>query len=204
MADIEEPIMDWKFYFYPANATKIMASKTLIFSIVLGVYYLIQFCACVSSVNFYSDNARMRPCITTGEDGVIVETKTGEEASMVLDTPIMLLAIYHIIEWVRCTIFLTAVCLGVNMMQVWYVMGLNSLYGLVVFLYAHAVYFSEIGVQCGTDQVFRYQWLMAEIILFWVTFFTFVFPPIIMRFMGKEKVHIQLYKPEEEEGSDSE
>jgi len=60
--DIEEPIMDWKMYFYPANVTKIMHKKTLIFSLIAGIYYLVQFLYCCAAVNFYSDASRLAPC----------------------------------------------------------------------------------------------------------------------------------------------
>ena len=54
--------MDWKMYFYPANVTKIMHKKTLIFSLIAGIYYLVQFLYCCAAVNFYSDASRLAPC----------------------------------------------------------------------------------------------------------------------------------------------
>ena len=51
--------------------------------------------------------------------------------------PLRLLAIYHIIEWVRFTIFLTTMLLGSNFLHMWYVLGLNSIYGIAVYIYVH-------------------------------------------------------------------
>lgn len=194
--------MDWKEYFRPAHVTKLMNKKYGMFSAIVGVYYLVQFVACVSAVNMYSDVTRNAIC---SPDGGLTGV-AGEEASAVMDPAIVLLAVYHIIEWIRCTVLLTVICLGVNLMHVWYATALNSVYGLVVFIYCHVVYASEMGMACAENQPTRYSWLMTEIILFWVTFFLFAFPPIILRLFPKSKIHETLYmvteEDEDDEGSD--
>lgn len=196
------PEMDWKEYFRPANVTKLLHKKFGLFSAVVGVYYLTQFVACVSAVNMYSDATRNAQCIDANDVNDL--GVTGDEASAVMDPAITLLAIYHIIEWIRCTILLTVVCLGVNLMHVWYATALNSVYGLIIFIYCHVVYASPRGMSCALNQPTRYSWLMTEIILFWVTFWIFLFPPIILRFFPKSKIHETLYMPTEESDEEDE
>jgi hypothetical protein len=73
-----------------------------------------------------------------------------------MDPAILMLGIFHITEWIRCTILLTVICLGVNLMQVWYVLGLNTIFGLVAFIYVHVVYFGDAAKGCAADQPTRY------------------------------------------------
>lgn len=202
IADIEEPQMDWIKYFAPEDVTVIMNRKFKTFTAIVGVYYLLQFFASISAVNLYSDISRNGECSWGPEDSKTVVV--GEEASAVMDTPILLLAIYHIVEWVRCTILLTVVCLGQNLMKVWYALMVNTLFGLCVFLYAHAVYFGEAATGCAPTQPTRYTWLMVEIILFWVTFFALSLPMMYLRFWKKESIHITRYRPDEESDDDEE
>lgn len=88
----------------------------------------------------------------------------GEDASAVYDAAIKLAGVFHVIEWIRTTLLLTVICIGVNMMQVWYVTAVSALYGVGVFIYLHVVYFSVESTACAENQTTRHQWLMAEII----------------------------------------
>ena len=46
-------------------------------------------------------------------------------------------------EWIRSTILLTVVCIGTNLMQIWYLSAISMLYGIAVFVYAHVIYASD-------------------------------------------------------------
>ena len=173
---ITEPIQPWGFYFKPNNLTKIQNRRYGLFGGVTMIYYIIQFMCCIAAVNFYSDNSRLADCVS----GSL--TVSGEEASLIFDNVILLLGIYHIIEWLRTTILMTTICIGVNFMWVWYITMLNSLFGLAAFIYCHIVYASAAGRSCALNQTTRYQWLMAEIIIFWVSFWLFLFPFFYLRF----------------------
>ena len=75
---------------------------------------------------------------------------TGDSASAIFDTAIKLAGIFHIIEWIRTTILLTVIFIGVNFMHVWYVTGLiSSLYGIAVFIYLQVVYASASSKACA-------------------------------------------------------
>lgn len=52
------------------------------------------------------------------------------------------------IEWIRATVLLTTVCIGVNLTLVWYVLIPNTIYGLIAYAIAHMSYFSDDGKLC--------------------------------------------------------
>ena len=143
-----------------------MHKKFGLFSVICGFYYIVQFICCVSACNFYSDNSRKAKC--TRPDGTSID---GDQASEVFDLAIKLCGIFHIIEWIRCTILLVIICIGANLFKLWYLSSLSTLYGIAVFIYLHIVYASSDAKACGTSQVTRYQWMMVEIIYFWTLFF---------------------------------
>ena len=100
-------------------------------------------CAC----NFYSDISRFNNC--TRNDGSLI---AGNDASAVYDMAIYLLGIFHVMEWLRTTILLTVVCVGANLMTIWYVSAISSLYGIAVFIYAHVIYASMDSKACKGPQ----------------------------------------------------
>jgi len=116
-------------YFYSVNS-------------VFGIYYLSQFILALSACNFYSDNDRFLGCDYDGY-------RTPVEATKALDTAIYLLAIYHIIEWLRTTLLLMISCTGANMTLFYYGTALNGIFGFVVYIWTYVVYFSEAGKACS-------------------------------------------------------
>ena len=127
-----------------------MHKKWPIFGSIVGFYYVVQFCACVAACNFFSDISRYNSCVS---GDVII---SGEDASAVYDTAIKLAGVFHVMEWVRSTILLTVVCIGVNLMQVWYVTAVTALYGIGTFIYVMIVVGSENGQACSEAQDTRY------------------------------------------------
>ena len=57
-----------------------------------------------------------------------------------------LLAIYHIIEWLRTTILLILVCMGGGLAIVYYISMANIVYGIVTYAFVHEAYFGERGM----------------------------------------------------------
>ena len=159
MADAAKPTVDgihddeqvvlvknltWLEVFSPETVTKLMHKKFGMFGAIVGFYYCANFVMCVAACNFYSDISRLSPCVIN-ESGIVLED---DEASKVFDMAIKLTGVFHIIEWVRTTLLLTVIMIGVNLMKVWYVSLLNMVYGIVSFLFLHAVYFSEESNAC--------------------------------------------------------
>ena len=163
---------------------------------VVTFWYWAMFIGCVGCINLYSDVERLTPCATTGT------LANPEEASKVYDTPLLLLAIWHIIEWIRTTLLLTIVMIGVNWTISWYIMVPNTLFGLVVYAIAHMAYWSEDGEKCKDIQENRSIWILVEIIFFWCTFFLYAFPFIWTICKGKARADITI-RNALEEGSDS-
>lgn len=115
--------------------------------------------------------------------------KVGEQASEVLDTAILLLLIFHFIEWIRYTIFLASVFIGVNLIQVFYGLILNSLFGIAVYIFAHIVRLSEDGKACSDQQKGRGLFLVIDIVCFWIFFWWQINPAFFFRCISRDKIN---------------
>ena len=146
--DNEKPkMLDKSEYLKPANMAKFMHKKFGLFGLFAGFYYCIQFIMAVSACNFYSDASRLGACIRESDGAKL----TGEEASSVLDMAIYLGGVFHIAEWIRSTILLVIILVGVNLMQVWYVTAITALYGIAAFFYIMVVVASDDGKACAAS-----------------------------------------------------
>ena len=170
----------------PSWLTLILNNTKLIFGLLGLFWYLGQFIGAVATINLYSDIERLKPCALTGD------LADPYKAAEVFDLPFLLLAIYHIIEWLRATLLLTVIMIGVNWTIVWYITSINSLFGMIVYAFVHMAYFDESGELCGEAQPDRRMWLMAEIIAFWCTYFFFAFPFVVLFCRGKAKADATL------------
>lgn len=132
----------WSEFLQPARWTVLLSNNMLVYGLNVTLWYLVQFVGCVATVNLYSDADRLIPCDVTGELAV------PEKASEVFDFPLKMLAIFHMIEWIRTTVLLTVVCIGANLTLAWYITMPNTIFGIVVYAIAHMAYFSEDGKQC--------------------------------------------------------
>ena len=142
--------------------------------------------AVTGACNFFSDTTRTNAC--TLADGTVLE---GDEASYVFDVPLLLCAIYHLIQWLRTTLLLTSIVVGLRCaLYLWYATSLVFVYGVVVMAVCHIVYFkSEEGLACREAQTTRGQWLFAECAYFWSLFFICQCPPIYITLYPKRKIH---------------
>lgn len=59
---------------------------------------------------------------------------TNEKASAVYDTWILLCIIFHMVEWIRQTIFATSALVGVNLVGVFYGLYIMVPFGIIVML----------------------------------------------------------------------
>ena len=57
---------------------------------------------------------------------------TKNDASAVYDTWILLSIIFHMVEWIRQTIFATSALVGVNLVGVFYALYIMIPYGIIV------------------------------------------------------------------------
>ena len=182
----------WTVYLKPFWWSTLLSKNRLCYGLNLTFWYLAQFIGAVACINLYSDSDRLLPCSDTGV------LATSEGASDVYDFPLLMVAIYHMIEWIRTTLLLTVSCIGVNWSIGWYVTMPNTLYGIVAYAIVHMAYFSEDGEACRDQQEYRAQWLFAEIICFWVLFFVYSFPFMFSICLGKDRADATLEKAKED------
>jgi len=167
----------------PQWITILLNRTKIIYGFTITIWYLTQFIGAVAVINLYSDDDRLKPCSATGT------LSDPDESSKVLDLPLLLLAIFHMIEWIRYTVLLTVVCIGTNISILYYIGAPNTLYGLIAYGITHIVYFSDDGKMCGEEQPDRYSWLLIEIIAFWVLYFFYIFPFVFTMCRGKAKAY---------------
>ena len=187
----------WKVYLKGQWLTILLSKNKLIYGFSIGFWYLLNFIGSVAVVNLYSDKDRLIPCDVTGKLAV------PDEASKVFDLPLVMLAVWHMIEWIRTTVLLSVVCIGVNWMTVWYATMPNTLFGLVTYAIVHMSYFSDEGKLCKDFQEHRANWLLGEIIGFWSVFFCFVFPFLCTLCMGRKRADDILKKNYEDAGEEN-
>lgn len=75
----------------------------------------------------------------------------GHDASGVYDTAIGLVTIFHMIEWLRQTVFLTTALVNVNLMPLYYLLSLNVPFGFIAMLIGIATRYGGDGASCGTS-----------------------------------------------------
>merc|ERR1719469_1426424 len=103
----------------------------------MTLWYLAQFIGSVACVNLYSDIDGTLPCTMEPTH----ELSNSEKSREVFDLPLLLLSIFHIIEWLRATFLLTLILIGVNWAIVWYVTAANTLYGIICYAFVLMFYF---------------------------------------------------------------
>ena len=143
-------------------------------------------------------------CQTIKDNNAGKEADWGELSSEVFDFPLLMLALYHMIEWIRTTVLLTVICIGVSWTLFWYLTTINTLFGIVVYAIVHMVYTSEDGQSCKDVQEYRAVWLLVEIIAFWALFFCCAFPMICTMICGKDRADakLQAWKEADEDEDD--
>lgn len=189
-----EPEHNFWFYSKPANFAKIIGNRKLVFGTWGLVGYLGQFLLIVAGLNAYSDNERKRSC--SSSNGLPLD----ESNTNHYDVALALLCAYHIIEWVRMTMFLVTLILGQNLIHIWYASALNTLFGIAAYIVCHIYRFNEQGKMCAEKdrQYYRGAFLLCDVIVFWVTFHIMSFPHIFL-FLKKSYIEDALKEHNEEE-----
>ncbi len=145
MADVhkDHPHEEHNFRFYsrPNNFAKLIGNKVSVFGTWGLIGYLGHFFLIIISINLYCDDDRLISC-GKYRDG-------DEENSKVYDTALVLLASYHLIEWVRIIGLLVTMILGQNLVLLYYITSLNTLFGIAAYIAAHVQRFNEDGKACA-------------------------------------------------------
>ena len=139
----------WKVYLQPRWITKILYNNSCFFGTIMSLGYICEMVGFISSANFYSDADRLLPCEFRGP------LKDSEASSAVLDMPILLMGIFHLLSWLRMACLFCVIFLGINLMQVWYLTTPATIFGIVSYVILFMTYFSEDGEACAAVQVQR-------------------------------------------------
>ena len=94
------------------------------------------------AINLYSDYDRLNHCIPG--------LKKGDEGNSVqFDIPLILLSAYHLVEFVRVIMYLTTILLGVNLIPIYYLSYINTIFGIAAYMVCHAYRYSPAGIICA-------------------------------------------------------
>ena len=79
-----------------------------------------------------------------------------------MDTPIAIVTVFHMIEWIRWLIFITSATVGVNMFKIYYLISFFSIpFGVIAMLIGIGGRFSSDAADCaGKEQVERARYLL--------------------------------------------
>lgn len=194
--------MPWKRYFEPAIVVQLMNKDGLrfwLFGMIILLYYLLQLASAIAIVNFYGDTDRFISCN-------IDNYRSPLDAAAVFDKPLLILEIYHIIEWLRTTVLLCCICIGPDvywLMYVWYVTIFNTLFGLAAIIKTMGVLATEEGRACAIHQAYRAEWLRIEVVVFWLCFFLYTFPLLALRLCSKDS-HDEILSKEDDDSESEE
>ena len=187
---VAEEEHNFKYYCKPDNFARIIQNRKAIFGTYGLVCYLGTFFLIIIGLNLYCDKERFNSC-RRGEKG----WEDGEvKNSDVYNDSLKLIISYHLIEWVRIIMFLVTIILGQNMMKIWYITSLNTIFGIIAYIYVHAQRFSDDGKACVEEQPARAQFLIAEVCIFWLIFHIASFPQFFLFVMKKQYIEDALKK----------
>lgn len=112
--------------------------------LITGVIYLYHLIWTMSGVNNFSSQSRLVPCGKT--------QGTPAEASAVYDTAIALVTAFHMIEWIKWTLFITTCMVGANLLSLFYFLTVINLpFGIIAMLIGIVTRYGEDGDACSVE-----------------------------------------------------
>lgn len=134
----------------------------------------------MTGVDNFCDYTRLNSC---GD-------KNGHDASQVLDTAIALVTVFHMIEWLRQTVFLTTALVNVNLMPLYYFLSINVPFGFIAMLIGVATGYSKTaGGECLEMQAGRVSYLRDQIYALILYIFMCFAHVIVFKVKGLEWCH---------------
>lgn len=127
-----EPVQPFLYYLKPSVTFKIVTTKWGVFTILGALCYIYELVWTISGVNNYTDITRLTACGTVKTTTYSNVKDAEAAASAVYDLPILLITIWHMIEWLRWTAFLTTTLVDANLIPFFYFLGLAIPYGFIV------------------------------------------------------------------------
>lgn len=194
-AEEGEEQMPLSWYYKPGNMYVIIEKEWVLFTLVTAFIYCIHLVWMCYGVDVYASYERHNIC--TG-------TTTKEEASGVYDTWILCCIIFHMVEWIRQTIYATSALVGVNLVGVYYALKIMAPFGIIVMLAGSISAFTSDS-DCQEKQSARATYLKLQLLGCIVTIMTFMLPLLIFKIKGAEWCHaVYIREDDEDEEEDGE
>ena len=123
------------------------------------------------------------------------------EPTTVFDSALALASVFHMVEWVRWTVFLTAALVGVNLLPLFYVLSLNAVFGVVALVAAILAPLSDHGKACAAEdaQPERASFCRLQALCLAIYLPTAFIHILFMRLKGVGWCHEQYLAEEEDE-----
>jgi len=184
--------------------------------------YLYHLYWCIYGVDQFCDITRTHVCGEKGKDlyqqflikgGASEEdaaavtaylnapTDAAEASSSVYDTAIALVAIFHMIEWLRQTVFLTSALVNVNLVPLFYAMSINIPFGFIAMLVGIAARFGADGKDCAIEgaQMERGRYLSMQILCIFLYIPMMFLHIVFFKIKGVEWLHEVTQEAQEED-----
>lgn len=191
------PVQEFKFYLKPEVTFKIISTKWGVFTFIGGFVYLYHLFFTIAGVNNYTDITRTMDCNANVKQSAELNTA-------IMDVPIAVVTIFHMLEWIRWLLFLTAALVNVDLIRPYYALScLNIPFGIIALLIGIIGRFGTEASQCSdTAQVERGRFLLLQIIALVLHFPLCMLHVIFFKFKGTEWCHEWYLKEEEDEDDD--
>lgn len=211
----------------PENTFTIISYKWGTFTIVSAIVYCYHLYWTIYGVDQFCDITRTHVCGAEAKDlysKFLVESKThtAEEAaavtefpmspgyapqdvmdasSKVYDTAIALVSIFHMIEWLRQTVFLTSALVNVNLVPLFYALSINVPFGFIAMLVGIAARFGADGKDCAMEnsQLERGRYLQMQILCIFLYIPMMFLHIIYFKVKGVEWLHETTKEAQEED-----
>ena len=102
----------FKFYLKHEVTYKIIEHKWVMFCGLGAVFYLYHLLWTISGVNMYTDYTRQIGCGSASGGG--------DASSAIFDMALLLSTVFHMVEWIRWTLFLTSALVSFNLIPLFY------------------------------------------------------------------------------------
>lgn len=145
-------------YCKPECMHEILQKRWGIFFLFSTLVYIYHFLSIIIGMDKYVHYSRFTGC---------KDTTSFKDASAVFDTALLLVLIFHIIEWVRQTVLITTILVGVPWLPLYFLLSLNVPFGLIVMIFCMAVGFGA-DETCITNQPGRAMFCQLQIVTFFL------------------------------------
>lgn len=229
MEDEEESKPEaFSFYLKPANTFTIISFRWGTFTLLSAIVYIYHLFWTIYGVDQFCDITRTHVC---GEEGKKLyknyllslpgSTYTEQSASgvtmflnapldavdassKVYDRAIALVTIFHMIEWLRQTVFLTSALVNVNLVPLFYALSINIPFGFIAMLVGIAARFSADGKDCAImgAQMERGRYLALQVVCIFLYIPMMFLHIVFFKIKGVEWLHEQTCAAAEEEEDD--